>query len=163
MAFDAFLKIEKIPGESTDAKHPDWIEISSYNLGVAVPINDKRSSGGGATPSDRAMFSEFVITKSVDKATNVLFKNASTGANIEKITLELCRATGAKTKFLEYTFTKVLISSINVAGPGSDGDGDETVTFNYGTIKSEYTVLDDAGKSKGKVPFGWDLSKNASI
>ncbi|WP_353327541.1 type VI secretion system tube protein Hcp, partial [Chitiniphilus shinanonensis] len=27
MAFDAFIKIDGIPGESTDDKHKDWIEI----------------------------------------------------------------------------------------------------------------------------------------
>jgi len=26
-AYDAFLKIDGIPGESTDDKHKDWIEI----------------------------------------------------------------------------------------------------------------------------------------
>ena len=30
MAFDAFLKIEGIDGESTDDKHQKWIEILSY-------------------------------------------------------------------------------------------------------------------------------------
>ena len=29
MAFDAFLKVDGIPGESTDDKHKDWIEILS--------------------------------------------------------------------------------------------------------------------------------------
>ena len=30
-AYDAFLKIDGIPGESTDDKHKDWIEILSFN------------------------------------------------------------------------------------------------------------------------------------
>jgi type VI secretion system secreted protein Hcp len=29
MAFDGFMKIDGIPGESTDAKHNGWIEILS--------------------------------------------------------------------------------------------------------------------------------------
>ncbi len=28
MAFDAFIKIGDIPGESTDDKHKDWIQIT---------------------------------------------------------------------------------------------------------------------------------------
>jgi bacteriocin-like protein len=32
-AYDAFLKIDGIPGESTDDKHKDWIEILSFNHG----------------------------------------------------------------------------------------------------------------------------------
>jgi hypothetical protein len=34
MAFDAFLKIDGIPGESTDDKHKDWIEILSFAHGL---------------------------------------------------------------------------------------------------------------------------------
>ena len=34
MAFDAFLKIDGIPGESTDDKHKDWIEILSFDFGM---------------------------------------------------------------------------------------------------------------------------------
>ena len=30
MAFDGFIKIDGIPGESTDDKHKDWIEILSF-------------------------------------------------------------------------------------------------------------------------------------
>jgi hypothetical protein len=33
MAFDTFLKIDGIPGESTDDKHKDWMEISLFLLG----------------------------------------------------------------------------------------------------------------------------------
>ena len=29
MAFDAFIKIDGIPGESTDEKHKEWIEVGS--------------------------------------------------------------------------------------------------------------------------------------
>ena len=30
MAFDSFLKIDGIQGESTDSKHQGWIEVLSY-------------------------------------------------------------------------------------------------------------------------------------
>ena len=35
MAFDAYLKIDGIPGEALDSKHKDWIEITSYSFGVS--------------------------------------------------------------------------------------------------------------------------------
>jgi len=35
MAGDCFLKIDGIPGESTDDKHKDWIEVMSYSHGVS--------------------------------------------------------------------------------------------------------------------------------
>nr|NIS53628.1 type VI secretion system tube protein Hcp [Phycisphaerae bacterium]NIU11189.1 type VI secretion system tube protein Hcp [Phycisphaerae bacterium]NIU59045.1 Hcp1 family type VI secretion system effector [Phycisphaerae bacterium]NIW95363.1 Hcp1 family type VI secretion system effector [Phycisphaerae bacterium] len=49
MPGDVFLQIEGIPGESTDEKHKDWIEILSYSHGVSQSGAGSRSSGGAAT------------------------------------------------------------------------------------------------------------------
>ena len=46
MAFDAFLKIEGIEGESTDKTHPGEIEIESFSWGVA--------NTGTAAPAEAA-------------------------------------------------------------------------------------------------------------
>lgn len=32
MAFDAYVKIEGIPGEALDDQHKDWIEITGYSF-----------------------------------------------------------------------------------------------------------------------------------
>jgi len=34
MAFDTFLWIDGLDGDSSDAEHKNWIEISAYNLAV---------------------------------------------------------------------------------------------------------------------------------
>ncbi len=49
MAFDAFLKLDGIPGESTDDKHKDWIELLSYNWGATQMGSATASSSGGAS------------------------------------------------------------------------------------------------------------------
>ena len=49
MAFDAFLEIKTIPGESTDDKHGNWIELLSFNHGVAQQTSGSVSSGGSRT------------------------------------------------------------------------------------------------------------------
>ncbi|WP_255302195.1 type VI secretion system tube protein Hcp [Pseudomonas syringae] len=33
MAFDAYLKIEGIPGEALDAQFKDWIEMEDFDVG----------------------------------------------------------------------------------------------------------------------------------
>ncbi|MDR2015728.1 MAG: type VI secretion system tube protein Hcp, partial [Azoarcus sp.] len=58
MAFDAFLKIEGIPGESKDSGHDGWIEILSYHHGVNQPASKTASSAGGAT-AERVNFGDF--------------------------------------------------------------------------------------------------------
>ena len=42
MAFDAFLKIEGIEGESTDKVHPGEIEIQSFSWGVSNTAQRRR-------------------------------------------------------------------------------------------------------------------------
>ena len=67
MAFDAFLKIDGIPGESSDDKHKDWIEILSFSHGLSQPASGSRSSGGAAS-AERCNHSDFSIVKTLDKA-----------------------------------------------------------------------------------------------
>jgi type VI secretion system secreted protein Hcp len=163
MSFDAFLKIDGVPGESTDKKHKDWIEILSYSFGVSQMSAGSRSTAGAAS-SQRADFQDFSIMKSVDKATNKILDSAAKGAHIKTVTLELCRATGDKNKYFELTLGDVIISSASMSGASGADLPSESVTFNFGTIKSTYTVLDHAtGASKGNVPFGWSLVENSSI
>ena len=58
MAFDAFLKIEGIEGESTDKTHPGEIEIGSYSWGVEQP----GSVGGGGGGTGRVVAQDFHFT-----------------------------------------------------------------------------------------------------
>jgi type VI secretion system secreted protein Hcp len=163
MSFDAFLKIDGVPGESTDKKHKDWIEILSYSFGLSQSASGSRSTAGAAS-SQRVDFSDFSIMKAVDKATNKILDQAAKGAHIKNVTLELCRATGDKNKYFEVILGDVLISSVSMTGSSGADLPSEQVAFNYGSIKSTYTVLDHAtGASKGNVPFGWSLMENVSI
>jgi len=160
MAFDAFLKIDVIPGESMDKKHKDWIEILSYNFAITQPVSGSRSTGGAAS-GQRADFSDFTIMKGLDKASNKLLDAAVKGQHIKSIVLELCRATGDKQKYLEYKLEDVLIAGIDPSGSSGSDLPMESVSFNFGKLKSTYTILDGAtGASKGNVPFGWDLQQN---
>ena len=67
MAFDAFIKIDGIPGESTDDKHKDWIEILSFHWGVSQPSSGGRSTGGAAS-AERCNHTDFSIVHTLDKA-----------------------------------------------------------------------------------------------
>ena len=159
MAADAFLQIEGIPGESTDEKHKDWIEILSYSHGVAQSGAGSRSSGGAAT-SGKCSHQDFSIVKTLDKASPTLNAFCSNGTHIDKITLELCRATGDKQPYMVYKLVDSVISSVNVDGKGG-GIPTETVTFNYGSIYWTYMETDHkTGKKKGEIKKFWNLVHN---
>ena len=162
MAFDAFLKIDGIPGESTDDKHKDQIEVLSYNHGMTQPSSATASSAGGAT-TERVTMQDFSVVKHIDKASPKLYELCCTGKHIANVTLELCRAGGDKVKYLEVKMEQVIIAGVQPGGAagGSDTLPTEHVSFNFGTIKWTYTQQKRAdGSGGGNVTGGWDLTAN---
>jgi type VI secretion system secreted protein Hcp len=161
MAFDAFLKIDGIPGESTDDKHKDWIEVLTYNWGAQQPTSATASSSGGAT-SERANFQDLSITKTLDKASPKLALALAKGTHSATVILELCRAGGDKVKYMEYKLTNCIISSISNVGGG--GEPTESLSFNYGRVEWTYVQQKRAdGSGGGQVAAGWDLEANKEV
>lgn len=162
MAFDSFIKIDGIPGESTDDKHKDWIEILSFSHGLSQPSSATASSAGGGT-TERVDHSDFQIVKNLDKASPKLYELCCTGKHVANVTLELCRAGGDKLKYMEVKMEQVIISSVHPGGSskGDDNLPTESVSFNYGKIKWTYTQQKRAdGSGGGNVTGGWDLTAN---
>jgi type VI secretion system secreted protein Hcp len=162
MAFDGFLKIDGVEGESTDSKHGKWIEIMSYSWGVAQPVSGSASSGG-ARSAERANFSDFSIVKSIDKASPKLMLACAKGDHIKEIVLELCRNTGDKQKYAEYKLTDVLISSVRPGGSSQGGEPLplEEVSFSPGKVEFTYTATNQkTGKAEGDVKMHWSVVEN---
>ncbi len=162
MAFDAFLKIDGVPGESTDDKHKDWIEILSFHWGVSQPSSGGRSTGGAAS-AERCNHTDFSFVHTLDKASPKLFLQCCNGKHIKEITLELCRATGDKQKYMEYKLSDAIVSSVRPGGAAQGGEALplEEVSFNYGKIELSYTATDHkTGKPVGDVKSNWDQIAN---
>jgi len=173
MAFDAFIKIDGITGESTDDKHKDWIEVLSFQHGMSQPSSATTSSSGGGT-TERVNMDDWTITKLVDKASPKLYEACASGKHFATVTLEVNRAGGDKLKYMEVKMEQVIISGVQVngasaaaatAGGGSNtqqkNDHTELVTFNFGKIKWTYTQQKRPdGSGGGNVTGGWDLTAN---
>ena len=171
--FDQFIKIDSIPGESTDAKHMDEIEVLSYHFGMTHG-EAGASSTGGARTGGRISHKPFTFTKLVDKASAKVLEKACDGSHIPKAVFTAHRATGDKQKYLQIDMDHVVVSSFTNKVASSEerelgsvkGAGEmlhiEEVSLNYGAIKFTYTHTDhETGKAKGDVVAGWSLIKNA--
>jgi type VI secretion system secreted protein Hcp len=162
MAFDAFIKIDGVPGECTDHKHKDWIEILNYGFGASQPASATASSAGGAS-SGRVNIQDFSFTHYLDKASPKLFEAVCTGKHFPSVVVELCRAGGDKLKYMEYKLSNVMIGSV---GRGGDSKGDddvpiESVSLNFGKIEMNYTQQKrEDGSGGGNVSAKWDLMQN---
>jgi type VI secretion system secreted protein Hcp len=160
MAVDMFCKIDGIDGESTDDAHSDWIEILSFSHGVSQPVSGASRTGGRT--GGRADFQDFVMTKTIDKATPDLNLYCCNGSHISKIEIELCLATGDKHTFMKYELEDVIVSSVSPGGSADSSEAKplETLSFAYGKIKWEYTPIDNTGKPGAAVDRTWDLEAN---
>lgn len=160
MAFDAFVEIDGIPGESTDAKYSGWIEATSFHFGVTQTASATDSSAGGGT-SERADFQDFSFEKLVDKATPLLLRDCAKGKVFSKIKVVANRAGGSKTPFLTYTFEECVLSSVSHGGGGGSDFPSESVSVNFAAYKLDYDQQDrKTGSSKGKTSGGYDLKAN---
>jgi type VI secretion system secreted protein Hcp len=162
MAFDTFLKIDGVPGESTDDKHKDWIEILSYSSGISLHTTGAQSSSGAAA-AQRADFQDFTVVKPLDKCSPKLALACASGKPIKEVILELCRAGGDKFKYMEYKMSNCVVTSCRPGGSskGSDTVPLEEVTFNFAKIEWTYTQMKRAdGSGGGNVAANWDLTKN---
>jgi type VI secretion system secreted protein Hcp len=162
MAFDAFLKIDGIDGESQDDKHKDWVEVLSFSCGASQPSAGSRSSGGAAS-AERVNLQDFSVVKTLDKASPKLALHCCNGKHIKEVKVELCRATGDKQKYMEYKMSDVIVSSVRPGGSAHGGESLplEEVSFNFGKIEWIYTATDQkTGKPKGDVKANWDTVAN---
>jgi len=166
MPYDMYLQIEGIKGDSTDDKHKDWIEVTSYSHGVSQPSGASLSAEG-AHSGGRADHQDFAITKRLDTASPNLALYCCKGQHIPGIKIELCRALGEKTTFMKYDFKDVIVSSVSQCGSADTEDPIpvEEITLRYGEIRWTYTQTDITGGGKKGADFqgGWSTLNNKPV
>lgn len=137
MAFEAFLKIDGIAGESKD-KTPPVIEIESFSWGANTPT----SSAGGGAGVGKVVFSDLTIVKTVDSTSPALFTTAASGKLLPAVQLTCRKAggeRGSKETLLNVKLTDVLISSYKEGGNRHGGAfPSEEIAFSF--LKIEMTV-----------------------
>jgi len=144
MAFDAFLKIDGIPGESQDAKHKGEIDVLSFQWGVAQSTTGGRSSG---RPTGRADVQDFTIMKFLDKASPLLFAAACHGDHISSAIFTLRKAGESPIDFYKVTLSDIVITNVS---PNGTAGGEvttpiEEVSFNSSRVEITFTPQDATG------------------
>jgi type VI secretion system secreted protein Hcp len=176
MAFDAFLKLDGIKGESVDHKHKDEIDLVSFSWGET---NAGVRFGGGGGGAGRVAFQDFHFTHKVDKATPLLFFACASGQHIPSATLTCRRpsaqgaaAPGAAAavpapgpgEFLIFQMSNVMITSFTDAGISADEDRPtESISFSFQSVQIEYTPQNADGANGAPITRGWDVRRNQKV
>jgi type VI secretion system secreted protein Hcp len=156
MAFDAFLKIDGLDGESTRIGFEKQLEITSFNWGAANPATIGAGGGGGGKVS----ITTFNISRKTDAASPLLFQSCCDGTHYAKAVVTLIKSGGrSPVDFIKYEFEKVYVESVQWSGAtGGDDTPLESVSFVFSKVSFTYTPQKPDG-SKGSPSVGtWDLA-----
>lgn len=158
MAFDAFIKLDEVDGESTRKGFEGQIEILSFSFGASNPVTiGSAAKGGGA---GKASLSSFNFMKITDGASPQMFQGCCQGKHYPKAKVVLRKAGGAPMDYLIYEFEKCYVDSIQWSGSsGGDDRPIESVSITFGKVTITYTPQDEKGNPAGKPVIGtWDVT-----
>ena len=170
MAFDAYLFIDGIEGDSTSetyTKPPGYslkpIEIKSYGLGIEMPMVENRSATGAASVG-RANFEEYETAKTLDGSSFSLLFSCLAGKHIDKAAVRVYRSIGEDESapaflYMEIFYKTIVITEVSVSG-GGDEMPSETLKFSYNEIEYKYYHTDEKGKAAGSSSFKWSRIDN---
>jgi type VI secretion system secreted protein Hcp len=157
MAWDAFLTIDGVEGESQRTGHEGQIEITSFQFGASNPSSVGHGSGGG---TGTVSISSFNITKRTDATSPALFQKCCEGEHYPtaKLTLYKSGGSGGALDYLTYEFEEVYVDNISWSGAeGGDPIPFESVSFSFGKVTVNYATQNADGTKAGVTPGSWDV------
>ena len=160
-AFDYFLKIDGIDGESTDARHKGEIDVESWSWGEAQA--HPAGTGGGGGGAGKVTMTDFSFTTKLSKASPKLFLSCAEGNHIKAAWLTARRSAGkAADYFLKWTFSDLLVSAYQTGASAGDAPLDQ-VSLRFAKIEVEYKEQRPDGSFGAAFKAGWDLRSNKKI
>lgn len=151
---DMFIKIDGIPGESTDEDHENEIDVESWSWGATQSGTIGSGGGGGA---GKVSFQDFHFVHKVDKASPELFLKTAKGTHIPNVELTVRKAGDKPLEYLKIKMTDVIISSVRPTS--GDSIPTEEVTLNFAKYAIEYTPQDpNTGDPGTPVKTEWDIN-----
>jgi type VI secretion system secreted protein Hcp len=159
MAYDAFLKLAGITGESQKANHTQEIDLMAFSWGAS---NSSNVGTGTGVSVGKVTVSDFSVTKATDSSSPVLYQKCCDGSVIATGVVTLQRQVqGSATPYLVYTFTNVFVTGIQWSGAGGDGEAPmESITFCFEVGMVDYTPQKDDGTPGNAIHGGWDVGQN---
>jgi type VI secretion system secreted protein Hcp len=157
MAWDAYMEVEGVTGESQREGHEGQVELKSFALG-GNNVSSVGSGKGGGTGT--VSLSDFQITKLTDATSAEFFQHMCDGEHFPTATVTLYKSggSGGPLDYLVYKFEEVYVTSINWSGAeGGDSVPYESVSFAYGKIEITYAEQNPDGTRGGDHVGSWDV------
>ena len=156
-AVDYFLKLDGIPGESTDNKHGKEIDLESWSWGET---NGGKSAAGGGGGAGKVNMQDFHFTMKVNKASPKLFLACAQGAHIKSALLTCRKAGKQQQEYLKITFSDLLVSSFQTGGSTGEVVPVDQISLNFSKIEISYAPQKADGSLDAPVVHNYDLKGN---
>jgi type VI secretion system secreted protein Hcp len=159
MAANYFLRIDGIPGESTDDKHKGEIPVLAFSWGETQSASPASGGGGGA---GKVTIGPLNVSAQTSKASPPLLLACATGKHLKSATLTGRKAGGkAQLEFLTFSLSDVLVSDYQVSG--ADDTPMDSVSLSFAKIVVEYREQKADGSAGAVTKAGWDVKANKKI
>jgi type VI secretion system secreted protein Hcp len=156
-AFDMFLEIDGIAGESHDRGHANTIDVLAFSWGMSNSAATVSGGGGGV---GKVQMQDFAVTKTIDKSTAPLMQACASGKHIKKAVLYLRKAGGKAFDYFKITMEDVLVSSVSLGGSSENERPTESLSLNFAKVTVEYTPMNGKSGEGSDLPFEWDLNQS---
>ncbi len=161
MAYDAFLILDGVKGETTDdsMSKKGATEIYSFSWGASNPV----TVGSGTTGSGagKVSLSSFSCMKKLDNSSPNLIKNCCIGDHFKTGSVLLRKAGSTQIIYLQYDLTEVYVESYQVSGSsGGDDTPTESLSFTFASFVMSYWPQKSDGSAGTKVTAGWNVTTN---
>ncbi len=165
MAYDAFIKLDGIKGESRDSKHKGEIDVLHFSFGVTQHGASAHGGGGGA---GKAHFTDFHFVHHIDEASPVLLQACASGHHMPSALLTVRKAGGTQLEYLKIKFHDLLISGVEHGGAAESTKSPdlpvEKVSLNFSKIEMDYQPQGPDGKAAGgPIHGGWNVKQNQKL
>jgi VCBS repeat-containing protein len=146
-----FLAIDGLKGDSLDANHKGWFDISGFDLDLANPATIGSAAGGVA--AGRPAFSPLTLTLNSNTALAPLLELAATGAHLNGATLVGVTAAGEQAYRLD-------LADVRATKVEDDAGAGLTLSLGYGKIELETFTHAGPGIVRPAGQFGFDVPAN---
>ena len=158
---DYFLKIDGLPGESTDEKHKGELDIESFSWGET---NSGSAGHGAGAGTGKVQPHDFVFTKRIDKSSPVLMIACATGQHFKDVVLTVRKAGAGQQEYFKVKMSDVLVSAYQTSGSeGGGGIINESVSLNFAKLEMVYKEQKADGSLGGETKQGYDFAANKKL
>lgn len=159
MAFDMFIKIGDIKGESRDKVHGKEIDVLAWSWGMS---NSGSAHVGGGAGAGKVNVQDISLTKYVDSSSPKLMLACCKGTHYDEALLTVRKAGDKPLEYVKIKLTEVLITAVSTGGSGGEDRLTENVTLNFSKVHLDYTPQDEKGSAGTTIPMEWNIAENAN-